>query len=163
MTSPLADYLNARFHILPASASFNPLPGLETPVVMTPGYVVDLYAKHGDRDIIEKEVRGSTVSTIVLNGYCVRWTEIAAGPMPAFEDELTGAAWDESGRFPDSLLAGSDHPGCMLDPSVSPHGVQEQGMFHFIRLRNPFGIGGIGKLIQEEIGDRFQIWYSRNA
>lgn len=167
MPTPLAPYINARFQILPAPTTFNPLPGLQQPGDTASGYVVDLYAKHGDRDVIEREVRGATVSTIVLNGYCVRWTEITFpniyGGMPLIDDALASAVWDESGRFPVALQAGSDHPGCMINLDQDPPVIQEQGVFHFIRLRNPFGIGGIGEQITQEIGERFQVWYSRNA
>lgn len=162
MATPLAPYANARFQILPQAQTFNPLPGLRSDGTLSAGYVVDIYAKHGDRDVIEREVRGATISTIVLNGYCVRWCEVQ-GSMPALDDPMATAIWDTSGRFPAVLMPGSDHPGCFIDLQASSPVIAEVGMLHFVRLRNPYGHGGVGSLIADEIGDRFQLWFSRNA
>ena len=161
MPTPLAEFKNARVMVAPKENHFNHTPGLVIPGAVGPGYMIELYSKQGDRDVTEDPLRGSTSNTVVLNGYCVRWTEIPGTVQ--FNDPLDGNVWDDSGHFPAGLRVGDDHKGAILNFADDPYTVDQWGIFHFIRIRSPFGPGGIGEIIGGAIGDSYQIWFSRTA
>ena len=151
MASPFAGFQDMRIRLVqsPAVMTLRDGPSGGGPPEVV---VVELFAKGqgssgSDRPSIE-------ICSGAMGGFIVRWAALEQG-----QDWLTHAdhlSWDDTGLRPAALRPGATCQAYLGDLTILP--LRDGGLLgelEMAELGQPFGVGGIGKLIREAAGDKW--------
>lgn len=151
MASPFAGFQNMRVRLMrtaPVMSLRDGPSGGGPPEEL----VVELFAKGqgsggSNRPSIE-------IGSGAMSGFIVRWAALQQG-----QDWLSHGdylEWDDSGLRPDVLRPGATCEAYLGDLMILPlRAGGLLGELEMAELGQPFGVGGIGKLIREPAGDKW--------
>lgn len=147
MATDLADYSNLRLLIKQTSVPTSLRNG-----VMTAGnsWIIDCYAKGEMLDAAD--LYSVSPRSQILKGYITRWVQLPSGVNWILGG--SGLQWNTTGLAPSGLMPGATGEGFLgqLDTTLGIKGTST-----ILSLADPYGFGGIGAELREEIGDSIRI------
>lgn len=152
MASPFSGFQNLRILVAPSTAPMTLRDGVPTLPPPVDQCVVELFSKASGSSPAPRP--SIEVATGSAGGFIVRWA-----PLDSNDHWLADAgvfSWDDSGLAPPLLRIGLVCRAFLGDLTILPDRTGGQlGELELTELGQPFGVGGIGKLIRTAAGDKW--------
>lgn len=156
MATPFGPYANLRILWIPPGdiTDFRSgVPSSGTPVL------IEAFAKA--LRTADQELPGIAIGNVIYEGYVTRWIELPEDATWLDNDEEW--EWTDDGTRPEGLLPGASAKGFLGDLGSLPIVTDgaERGVVTFTQIGQNYGVGGIGSIIREKIGDKFEAGFAR--
>ena len=154
MATDLAPYANLRLLLpQPAAAPQNFRSGVPA---ATASWVVECFAKRENTDLAG-QLPSIDPRRSVLSGYITSWAVLPANT--SWLAVRSAFTWNETGLTPAGLLPGAMGRGILTLLEALPTITQPtvQGEITVLAVADPFGPGGIGAELRQQLGDRIRV------